>query len=185
MMIESLLARYGLLAIFLGAGVEGEAVLLSGGVLASKGLVPLWAAMIAATLGSTMVDQLWFWGARFLSHKPWIAKQTHKPAFARALHFLERHPKSFILAFRFIYGMRTVSPIALGMSTVRARVFVPLNFLAAVIWAPLFIWLGYRFGEEAIATVRHFAGQNLRVIGIFAGVIVAAALWLRWWRKRR
>jgi membrane protein DedA with SNARE-associated domain len=184
-MIESLLARYGLLAILVGAGIEGEAVLLSGGVLVSKGFVPLWAAMIAATLGSAMIDQLWFWSARFLSHKPWVAKQTHKPAFARALHFLERHPKVFIMAFRFIYGMRTVSPIALGMSTVRARVFVPLNFLAAAIWAPLFIWLGYRYGEEAIATVRRFAGQH--VIGLFVVVafIVALALFAQWRRKPR
>jgi membrane protein DedA with SNARE-associated domain len=180
--MESLLIRYGLLAIFLGAGVEGEAVVLTGGVLAARGIVPLWAAMLAATCGSAMVDQAWFWAARGLSHRQWIIRQTAKPAFARALHFLERHPRAFILGFRFIYGMRTVSPIAIGMSSVSARLFVPLNLLAAALWAPLFTWLGYRFGGDAIAVMRRVSGMGGWVL---AGIGVAAICGAWLYRRRR
>lgn len=175
--MESLLIRYGLLAIFLGAGVEGEAVVLTGGVLAGRGIVPLWAAMLAATCGSAMVDQAWFWAARGLSHKQWIIRQTTKPAFARALHFLERHPRSFILAFRFIYGMRTVSPIAIGMSGVSARLFVPLNLIAAALWAVAITWIGYRFGGDAIAVVRRVSGASVWGVAVI-GVLIIMGLWL-------
>ncbi len=40
----------------------------------------------------------------------------------------------FILAFRFIYGMRTVSPVIIGLSSVSARRFVVLNAVAAIVW---------------------------------------------------
>ncbi len=180
-MIEHLLSRYGLLAIFLGAGVEGEAVVLSGGVLAARGIAPLWAAMIAATCGSAMIDQAWFWAARSLSHKQWIIRQTAKPAFARALHFLERHPKSFILAFRFIYGMRTVSPIAIGMSHIPARIFVPLNLIAAAIWAPLFTWIGFRFGGDALGFLRQLPGGYLW--WSIAATAIAVGAWMLYRRR--
>ena len=172
-MIATLLARYGLLAIFVGAGIEGEAVVLAGGALAAHGLVPLWAAMLAATAGSTIVDQLWFWAGTRFRNRPFIARLRAKPAFARALDLMKRYPTGFILAFRFIYGMRTVSPVALGVSGVSPRHFIPLNLLAAAIWAPLFTWLGYRFGKQALALVERIAPVGLAVV---AGVVVATLI---------
>ena len=175
-MFEALLARYGLLAIFVGAGIEGEAVVLAGGVLAGRGLVPLWAAMLAATLGSTLVDQLWFWAGTRFRDRPWIVRMRAKPVFARALDLLVRYPTGFILSFRFIYGMRTVSPVALAVSGVSARRFVPLNLLAAAIWAPLFTWLGYRFGKVAFAVVRRYAPFAAIAIAVVALAVVIVAV---------
>ncbi len=152
-------------------------MVLTGGVLAARGVFPLWAAMLAAACGSAMVDQFWFRAARSLSHKPWIVRQTTRPAFIRALHFLERHPRTFILAFRFIYGMRTVSPIAIGMSAIPTRLFVLLNLIAAAIWAVLITGIGYRFGGDAIAVVRRISGMGLwAVAGI--GMALIAGAWL-------
>ncbi len=48
---------------------------------------------------------------------------------------LERHPTGFILAFRFLYGMRTISPVIIGLSGVPFRKFLLLNAIAAGIWA--------------------------------------------------
>ena len=56
MTIETLVAKYGLLAILLGAGVEGEAVVVTGGVLAHRGLVPLIPACICAAVGSFRIS---------------------------------------------------------------------------------------------------------------------------------
>ncbi|MEP6786354.1 MAG: DedA family protein [Sphingomonadales bacterium] len=187
-MIETLITRYGLLAIFAGAGIEGEAVVVAGGVMAGRGLVPVAGAMIAATLGSFMLDQLWFHAGRRFRHHPRIMRIAQKPAFARAERFIERHPRKFILAFRFIPGMRTVSPIAIGMSHVPTRLYVPLNFLAAAIWAPLLTSLGYWLGHRAAQVVTVISHIGLRVAG--GGVAIAVVVGLgfllrRWWRNRR
>lgn len=171
MAIEALIARYGLIALFLGSGIEGEAVVVTGGILAHQGLVSLSGAMIAATTGSCIIDQLWFFVGRHGRRYDWVRRLVAKPAFSRALDFLERYPVAFIFGFRFVYGMRTISPVAIGTSRVPVARFMLFNALAAAIWAPFFTWLGYAFGGIAGPWLRRFDENALYVVG--AVVILA------------
>lgn len=187
-MFEPLIARYGLLAIFAGAGIEGEAVVVSGGVLAERGLLPLAGVIVAATCGSFLLDQAWFHAGRRFRDRPFIARFANKPAFARAVRFVDRHPRALILSFRFIPGMRTVSPIALGMSHVPAGVFIPLNLLAAAIWAPLLTMVGYWLGHRALPLVERLGGMGLRIMGgvaVLAAIIAGGVFAWRGWRKKQ
>jgi len=187
MTIEALLLRYGLLAIFLGAGIEGETVVVLGGVMAHRGLVPLWAAALAAAAGSFLVDQLFFLaGRRFRTH-PRLRKLTEKPAYARAMAALERHPTGFIFAFRFLYGLRTISPFAIGTSRIPARRFLPLNAAAALVWAPLFSGLGYVFGGAIEQVFGRLHAVEHIVLLILAAAVLVTGLGLaarRLWRRR-
>lgn len=135
MSIETLIAQYGLAAIFLGAGLEGETAVVTGGVLAHQHLLPLWGTAAAAVGGSFAADQVFFLAGRRYRDTARVRKIAAKPAFAKALDTLERHPTIFILGFRFLYGLRTVSPIAIGTSHVPARTFLLLNAVAAAVWA--------------------------------------------------
>ncbi len=144
---EILIARYGLVALFVGAGLEGETVAMIGGLLAHQRFFPLTGAMIAVAAGSFVADQIFFAiGRRFRDH-PRVRKIAAKPGFAKALAAFERHPRSFIFAFRFIYGLRTVSPIAIGTTAIPARIFVPLNAAAAILWGVIFVGIGFVFGN--------------------------------------
>lgn len=40
MTIEALIARYGLAALVLGAGMEGETVVILGGIMVQRGVLP-------------------------------------------------------------------------------------------------------------------------------------------------
>ena len=188
MSIEALVAHYGLPALLVGAGIEGEAVVVAGGLLAHQGLIPLPGAMVAASVGSFAADQAWFAvGRRFRTHR-WAAKAQAKPAFARALEALERHPIGFIFAFRFIYGFRTVSPIAIGTTRVPARLYLAVNAVAAVIWGVTFSAVGYLFGNafERLLGKLHPHGRELW--WIVAGLVAAGAVigaGFHWWRGRR
>lgn len=185
--IEALIARYGLAAIFLGAGIEGETSVLAGGLFAHEGMLSLPGVLIAAATGSFVADQAFFAaGRRFRDHR-WVRRAQDKPAFARALDTLERHPIGFIFAFRFLYGLRTVSPIAIGTSHVPTRTFLWINALAASIWAALFTGLGYVFGTgiaELLGRYRPHGRQWLWVA--LAAVILGLAFGtFRWWRGRK
>lgn len=171
-----------MLTIFAGAGLEGEAVVLTGGVLARKGLLPFWGVAAAAAAGSFLVDQLWFLAGRHLRDRAWVRRFTDRPRFQQALKLLERHSTAFILAFRFIYGMRTVSPIAIGASSVPAMRFVVLNAIAAAVWGPLIAWVGYGLGH-VIDRLIHQVGPWPLVAG--AALLAAIAALALWWRRRR
>lgn len=147
MTIEALIARYGLVAIFLGAGLEGETAVVTGGLIAHHGLVSPIGAGIAAITGSFVADQLFFFAGRHFRDHPRIARARARAAFGKAMEMLERHPTAFILGFRFLYGLRTVSPIAVGTSKVPTAKFMPLNAIAAAVWGAMFTAIGYVFGN--------------------------------------
>jgi membrane protein DedA with SNARE-associated domain len=147
MTLETIILRYGLVALFLGAGLEGETVVMLGGLLAHRGLIDPVAAAAVATAGSFVADQGFFLAGRHFRQSRWMQKIIARPAFAKALASLEHHPTAFILGFRFLYGLRTISPAAVGTSHVAASRFMILNLIAAAIWGPLFTALGYLFGN--------------------------------------
>ncbi|WP_174285515.1 DedA family protein [Sphingomonas bacterium] len=192
MSLESLLQHYGLAALFVGAGVEGETVVVGGGLLAHRGYFPLSGAMAAASAGSFVADQLFFLGGRRFRDHRWVRRVREKPAFARAIGWLERYPIGFILAFRFIYGLRTVSPVAIGTSRVEARTFLIVNIVAAIMWGVTFTTIGYLAGRRFEHLLHRFVPGTpllLGAVGILGGVAVAAHVgrlaWRRWHGRPR
>ncbi len=184
--IDALIEHYGLLALLIGAGLEGEAVVITGGVLAHRGLLPFGGAMTATAAGSFLADQLLFLaGRRFRTHR-WVRGLHAKPAFGRAIGLIERYPIGFIFAFRFLYGLRTISPIAIGTTNVRMRTYLLVNAASAIVWAITFTGIGYLFGHALEALL----GKLLTPahLAIAVGVIVASTLliWtIRRWRRHR
>jgi len=145
--MESLIADYGLPALFAGSALEGEAVTMIGGAAVHRGLLACWPAVAAAALGSFVADQALFLAGRYLREKPFVQKLISSAGFQQANAIFDRHPAAFVFGFRFIYGMRTISPIAIGATDYPALHFLVLNGLAAVVWGCLFVTLGYWFGS--------------------------------------
>ena len=160
--------------------------MIAGGILAHRGLLSLPLAMLAAGLGSYAADQAWFYaGRRFRDHR-WIAAARARPAFARAVAAFERHPNGFIFAFRFLYGLRTVSPIAIGSTQVSARRFALVNAASAACWAIMFTGIGYMFGHGVEQLLgRLFALRHLWwTVGALLAIGIAFGGW-RWYKARR
>lgn len=144
---EHLIRIYGGLAIFLGAALEGEAAVTTGGYLAHRHLIDPFVAATCAFAGSCAADQIIFFLARYHRDHRFIIRVRQRPAFARAIDFIDRRPVLFCTLFRFVYGMRTAGPIAIGISKIPARQFVTLNAISAALWASIFTFIGYRFGN--------------------------------------
>lgn len=175
MTLEAILSQYGLAALFLGAGIEGETVVVLGGVMVHRGLIAYPAAIAAAALGSFVADQIFFaLGRRFRNHR-YVQRVQQKAAFRRAIDVFERRPVLF--GFRFLYGLRTVSPIAIGTTALPASRFMAINALAAMVWATVFVTLGYLFGqgiEAAFGRVRDVGHVLLPVLAVLLLVGLAA-----------
>lgn len=163
--LEAFIIRYGFVAILLGTAIEGEPFALAGGVLAQRAMLPFWIALGAAFAGALLIDQLWFHAARRVRTNHLVQTVTRRPAFARSLASLDRHPVWFVLLSRFVYGIRAVASVAIGFSPVRTRLFMPLNVLAAAVWSVLFTALGYWSGPifEQLST-RYGAGVEAAAV---------------------
>jgi putative solute:sodium symporter small subunit len=100
---------------------------------------------------------------------------TGQVAVARALRLIERFPNSYTLIFRFIFGLRLASPVAIGVSQAPTWQFTVLNILGALIWAAVSSGAGFLFGEALHNVIGH--GHHAgRWTLISAGVIIAVVL---------
>lgn len=164
---------------------EGETFVIFAGFAAAQGLMAWPLLLIAAWLGSFAGDQTYFWigrhfGARLLARQPlWQARVD------RALGWLDRYDAGFILTFRFIYGVRNFSSFALGISHVNWRRFMILNFIAAGIWAAIFVAAGYLCGHALGRMVGEIAERfSESLLIIFALVLIVGHFVHRWHRRR-
>lgn len=148
--IQELLSSYGqwfYLITFIWAFLEGETFLIFAGFAAQRGYLNIEALVACAWLGSLCGDQLFFSFGRYFGTRIFIRFPKLKSRVAQVTHWLERYAIAFILSYRFIYGVRNVSSIAVGMSDLSWRVFVFWNAVAAFIWASAFSGFGYFFGN--------------------------------------
>ena len=168
--------------ILAGAAIEGQTAVIAGGVVARHGVISPFMAVLAAALGSGVLDYgLFVLGRSFRSTK-FVQRVTGKPAFAKALAMIERRPVIFVLIFRFLYGLRAAGPVAVGMTRIGAPLFAVLNAIGAVIWAAAFVTVGYIFGP-AVMRVINEAIDHLEPVAIGAGVVAVVA-GLAFWRWR-
>jgi membrane protein DedA with SNARE-associated domain len=180
--IENLLREYGAIGVFLGAAFEGQTAVIAGGFLAHLELMPLWLVTASACSGSYLIDQGLFLAGRRFRNNSFVVRTSQTPAFAKALRFFARYPVSYIIAFRFIVGLRLASPIAIGVSDMGTWRFTALNLLSAAIWAGTFSLLGYWFGHTFQAWFGQIKGiEHWLGLGLIGLVIAFAAFHLAKW----
>jgi membrane protein DedA with SNARE-associated domain len=126
--------------------MEGETFVIFAGLFAKQRMLRLDLLITVAWLGSFTGDQIYFYIGRRFGKSLMARLPRIKPSIDLALGWLERYNTSFILTYRFIYGVRNFSSIAMGMSNLLWQRFLYLNFIAAGLWAVTFAGAGYLFG---------------------------------------
>ncbi len=187
MSLHHLVATYGYWAVLIGTFFEGETVLVLAGLAAHHGYLSLPWVMVTAFVGSLAGDQTWFivgtrWG-------PWIIEKrpVWKRRMKRARDLLERRGKLLMVGFRFLYGVRSVTPFVIGMSGVPSRVFTPLNTLGAAIWAAGLAGASYMIGEAmklALTRAHHYELHAMLAIAV-GGFALWIWSYIRDRRRRR
>ena len=181
-----LLSQYGYLAVFVGALLEGESVLLLAGYAAHGGYLSFWVVVAVAFFGATLGDQIFF----FLGRRFGEAWRTRWPDFdvraQRVERLLLRYHGWVIILVRFAYGLRIAGPVAIGMCPLPAWRFLIFNAIGALIWAPLVAGVGYLFGqamEQLLGEMRKYEELGLVVVAVLLLVATVAAHLVR--RRKR
>jgi membrane protein DedA with SNARE-associated domain len=184
MPLEKMVSNYGYIAIVIGTFLEGETILVLGGFLAHRGYLHLPWVIASAFAGTFAGDQLFFFLGRFKGTK-WLEKRPEwKRRSARAFQLLKKHQLWVILGFRFIYGVRTITPFVIGASGIRPLRFLALNGSGAVVWALGVGILGFLLGETLQLILGEVKRFELIVLGVLA--VIGLTIWLAYmWRERK
>lgn len=173
MTIDSLVRDFGYLAVFIGTFLEGETILVVAGFAAYEAYLDLPWVIVTAFFGSLFGDQLYFFIGRYKGRSLLKRYRSWEPRVNRFRKMMDRHDTWFILVFRFLYGLRTVAPFAIGLSNVSLKKFIFLNILSAAIWAITLGVSGYFFGQVMEAVLDDIKKYELLIMG---GIFLIAAV---------
>ena len=183
-LLEQFLQHYGYAAILLGTFLEGETVLILGGLAAHRGYLGLPGVLVAAFVGSLCGTQAMFYlgrwrGATIIERRPVLRARV-----ARAQRLMQRYQSGLMLGYRFLYGMRSVLPALWGMDTLSGARFLVLDFIGAMVWTAAITALGWTIGGAAQAMIGRMQHFELLLFGLIA--IAGLGLWVaRVLRARR
>ncbi len=183
MSFEHLIIHYGYPILFLGAMLEGEMFVLVAAYLAYRGYLSFPGVVVVALVGTFVGDMFFFWlgrtrGAAWLERRP-----TWQPAAERVRNIGHRHGLLLAIGFRFLYGLRSVTPFVIGMSGFPVRRFMILNTLGGLFWVLIITGLGFTFGRAFERFVDDLRRHEMRLV--LAMAAVGAIIWVHQLRLSR
>lgn len=177
------IAEYGYFAIALGTFMEGEITIILGILAAQAELLSLPGVVLAAMAGTITADQFFFHLGRRRGYQ-FLARHRHmRRAAAHVRVISRRYQTGLILGFRFLYGLRTVTPLVLGMSKIPPVRFAVLDVIGTALWAGAVTLLGLAFGALARRYISLFQEYQMLLLAAVVIIAVLGAISLRLYRR--
>lgn len=181
-------ALYAYLVLFAGMLLEGEITLLATAFAVHTTSIKLWLIIVVATVAIQLTDWFHFWIGRytantFLAKRPNLSRRVK-----RVSRWINRYPTLFLLIYRYIYGFRTVLPIAIGLSDISLLRFGIFSLFSGIVWSATYAMMGYYLGEQIIARIEYFQQYQWYIyigIALFIILIFSGRHIYRWYRFKK
>lgn len=153
------LSTYGYIALFLYSLGGGFVGLMAAGVLSFMGKMDLTTSIAVAVVSNFLGDLLLFYLARY--HKQDVLKYFHKHRRKLALShvLMKKHGSWIIFMQKFVYGIKTLIPLAIGLTKYDFVKFAIFNLAAAVLWG-LVVGVGSFLAGKPILGVYDFIAER-------------------------
>ncbi len=174
--LPQLIIRYGLAAVFLGSGLEGDISMVLGGVVSHRGYFPPSIALAAAAVGAFSADCIWYAVGRLNTARLQNAAFYRKVG-PRIEEIVRRVGVWQIVMARFVYGTKNATMLFWGLHGLPFHRFALVDAIGCILGASFFVGLGYLVGDGAEALLGHFKRLEFLLLGGFAvGVLVLALI---------
>lgn len=166
-----LIDKYGYLAILLGTLIEGEVFLTLGGVFARQGVMSMTGVILMAIGGSFAGHALFYFLGRWRGLSLIQRFPRLEAGYPRAHMLAQKFGPPCILIVQFLYGMRLVTCLTLGILRLRLGAFIFWQLLSCSLWALIMALGGYLCG-----TAVEYCLTNRRLLALISVVVVSAVL---------
>ena len=171
MNFEHLILRYGLAAVFVGAGVEGDLTLILAGVAAHLGYFSYGTALAASVAGGFLGDLAWYTLGRVRGPK-FRAGRLYRRVGHRIEILAHRLGAAELIACRFVYGTKAASMVFWGLHGMSLPRFLLVDAIGCVLGSLVFTGLGYAVSGSATVLL----GRVRRVERWLLGAVLVGAL---------
>lgn len=170
-----------------GLPFPGRFLLIIAGTLSAGGPDATWVVLSAAA-GALVGDHLLYLlgtagGDRVLSlYCRWTLGSAH--CVRTAERYFERFGGATVIIGRFVTGVRLFAVALAGSGGISYWRFLVFDVVGALIWASVFVLVGYFFGAQAARILERYGNVAL-VIGAVFVLATAGFIVYRLWKRRR
>lgn len=169
--------------LFFGFFLPGDSLLLTAGLLASRGLLNLYILVPGLFIAAVLGDNVGYWfgnktGPRIFNRENSLLFRRKNLLAAKA--FYDKHGGKTILLARFMPFIRTFAPIVAGAVDMEYRRFVTFNMIGGLLWGIGVTLAGYFLGEVIPGIDNYFL-----LIVAFVILISAMPTLIHLWREDR
>jgi membrane-associated protein len=174
--------------LFFGFFLPGDSLLLTAGLLASRGTFDIVALIVLLAVAAILGDNVGYWfGAKV---GPRIFNRENSRFFKRknliaAHEFYEKHGGKTIVLARFMPFIRTFAPIVAGAAYMHYRRFVFFNFFGGLFWVLSMLLIGFGLGTAAADVAPEEVDKYFLVLVLAVIFISALPTMIHLWRENR
>ncbi len=172
----SQLSTYGYIILFLYSMGGGFFALVAAAMLSFSGKMDLALSIAVAGVANFLGDTFLFYFGRNYKKEVagYVKKYRRKVAYAYIL--IKRYGNFVVVIQKFLYGFKTIVPIAMGFSKYDFKKFTIINLASSVLWSVFFGLLGF-LGGSALEKIFAELYQKTYYLAIIAA-LAAAIIWI-------
>jgi len=160
--------QYGYLAVFISTVIEGEVVVLAAAALASSGLLQAHLVIGASAAGAFVGHILFFAIGRWKGMQLIEAFPMLRRHYPKANVLMDKYANWSVFICQYLYGMRIISAILFGCSTITMARFFLLQVVNCIIWSIFAYFAGHLIGVVAV--------RLFEMLGLYGLLLVTASM---------
>jgi len=172
--MEDLIRDWGYIILFLYSFGGGFLALVVAGILAFSGELNIVAVIIVAGAANFIGDQFLFTIARKNKDQAKQMMQKHKRKIAMAHLLMRKYGSWVIFLQKYIYGIKTLIPLAMGLTKYDYKKFMFFNIFATALWALVIGVASYMLGDLVYTYIEEFKTYGL----VFVAFILLGVFYL-------
>ncbi|MEA2019101.1 MAG: DedA family protein [Campylobacterota bacterium] len=162
--MEELIKDWGYIVLFLYSFGGGFVALVVASILAYGGELNIFIVLVVAGVANFIGDQFLFTIARNNKDQAKKMMQKHRRKIAMAHLLMRKYGSWVIFLQKYIYGIKTLIPLAMGLTKYDYKKFIFFNFFATVVWTLVVGLSAYMLGELVYTYIDEFKTYGLAVI---------------------
>ncbi len=162
--------------LFVGFFLPGDSLLVTAGVFAAAGTIPLRWLLLPVMLCAIVGDQLGYWIGRGMGVSLYKRKQSfffRRSHLERARAFYEKYGGKTVILARFVPIVRTFCPPVAGAAGMAYSRYVTYDIFGGILWVGSMILGGYALGRSIpnIGQKIHYVIAVVVVVSLLPAVI--------------
>ena len=172
--MEELIKDWGYIILFLYSFGGGFVALVVAGILAYSGELNIVMVLLVAGTANFIGDQFLFTIARKNKAQAKEMMRKHQRKIALSHLLMKKYGSAVIFLQKYIYGIKTLIPLAMGLTKYDYKKFIFFNLFATIAWTLIVGISSYMLGELVYTYIEEFKSYGI----IFVIIVLLTVAYL-------